>query len=83
MHLRISNSPGDLQQQFPFPPTPGDLWVLDTDYKTYSVVYSCQDNLIGTTEYGWILTRKPNGTRGLVIDDTFFTFLTLYVPCVF
>ena len=41
----------------------GDYRVLDTDYTTYSVVYSCTPFLFfWKTEYIWILTRahSPN-----------------------
>ena len=37
------------------------LEILDTDYKTYSVVYSSFKDAIGVGDggYAWILTRKP------------------------
>ncbi|XP_070560543.1 apolipoprotein D-like [Ptychodera flava] len=37
----------------------GDYWVLNTDYDTFSVVYSCQDFLgIARAELAWILSRE-------------------------
>lgn len=36
----------------------GDYRVLDTDYTTYSVVYSCTSYLFFKSENVWILTRK-------------------------
>ncbi len=51
----LSIRPGDLVQQFTFAPIQGDLFVLDTDYKTYSVNYSC----LGGIQYGWIMSRSP------------------------
>ncbi|KAL3881459.1 hypothetical protein ACJMK2_027901 [Sinanodonta woodiana] len=40
----------------------GDYWVLDTDYDSYSVVYSCSGyGGIFKTEFSWILTRDRNG----------------------
>jgi len=37
------------------------LEILDTDYKTYSVVYSSFKDAIGALDggYAWILTRSP------------------------
>ena len=38
----------------------GTYWVLDTDYDSYSIVYSCTEVLGGiySMEYVWILTRE-------------------------
>ncbi|KAJ8315163.1 hypothetical protein KUTeg_007313 [Tegillarca granosa] len=44
----------------------GNYWVLDTDYNTYSLVYSCQDLYIAHSEITWILTRDRAG----ISDDT-------------
>ncbi|KAJ8310337.1 hypothetical protein KUTeg_012202 [Tegillarca granosa] len=37
----------------------GNYWVLDTDYKTYTLIYSCT-NMIGIShiEFAWILSRQ-------------------------
>jgi len=43
----------------------GDYWLIDTDYTSYSLVYSCCQltvpyfNLPFRLEYSWILSRKP------------------------
>merc|ERR1712151_784978 len=37
----------------------GDYRVADTDYKNYSVVYSCFDYFFGKVYYAWILSRTP------------------------
>ncbi|CAC5396671.1 APOD [Mytilus coruscus] len=38
----------------------GDYWVLDTDYETYTLIFSCTDLLFGAThfEFAWILARE-------------------------
>ncbi|GIX93312.1 lipocln_cytosolic_FA-bd_dom domain-containing protein [Caerostris darwini] len=33
------------------------LWVIDTDYDTHAIVYSCQSLLVAYTEDVWILSR--------------------------
>lgn len=39
----------------------GPYWVLDTDYETYTVVWSCSVNLhILHVEFAWILARRPH-----------------------
>lgn len=44
---------------FPFAPA-GPYQVLDTDYKGYSVVYSCSHFFgVGTQEFLWVFTREP------------------------
>ena len=35
----------------------GDYEVIDTDYDTYAVVYSCHDYLAFHIKYGWVLSR--------------------------
>ncbi|CAL1294121.1 unnamed protein product [Larinioides sclopetarius] len=54
------NVPAKLKVKFDKVPRVGDYWVLDTDYKQYSVVFSCvslEDGL--KIEYLWILSRTP------------------------
>lgn len=59
-------SPGKLSVKFTSLPSPANsleanYWVLDTDYTTFSVVYSCRD--LGGLMSGkmvWILTREKN-----------------------
>merc|ERR1711976_111513 len=37
----------------------GNYWVIDTDYKTYSLVYSCQDvSGLASAQSAWILSRE-------------------------
>ncbi|KAG8181803.1 hypothetical protein JTE90_001459 [Oedothorax gibbosus] len=49
-----------LKVKFNSMPFSADYWVLDTDYKQYSVVYSCFSILnIFNAEYLWILSRTP------------------------
>ena len=35
----------------------GTYWILDTDYKSFASVYSCQDILLGRSVFAWVLTR--------------------------
>lgn len=37
----------------------GDYRVASTDYKNYSIVYSCFDYFFGKFYYAWILSRTP------------------------
>ncbi|VDI00428.1 apolipoprotein D and lipocalin family protein [Mytilus galloprovincialis] len=53
--------PGRLVVTFtPFTP-PGQYWVLDTDYESYSVVYSCRQDDFQKIESAFILTRARAG----------------------
>ncbi len=62
-------APAEITQAFPFPPVPSKLLILDTDYETYSAVYSCADRgIFGTTEYGWLMTRKANVSQAVVSE---------------
>merc|ERR1711976_240215 len=37
----------------------GNYWVIDTDYKTYSLVYSCQEvSGLASAQSAWILSRE-------------------------
>ncbi|KAL4221082.1 hypothetical protein ACF0H5_019344 [Mactra antiquata] len=49
----------------------GDYWVLSTDYKTYSVVWSCSEVFFRTfnTQFAWILTRDPAGISDSKRDE--------------
>ncbi|KAF2356923.1 Lipocalin/cytosolic fatty-acid binding domain [Trinorchestia longiramus] len=40
--------------------TDSNYWVLDTDYTSYAVVWSCRNALIFNTQFLWILTRERN-----------------------
>ncbi|KAG4073044.1 hypothetical protein HA402_009463 [Bradysia odoriphaga] len=59
-------SPGKLSVKFNSLPSPANnfeanYWILDTDYTTFAVVYSCRD--LGGLMSGkmvWILTREQN-----------------------
>lgn len=39
--------------------TAGDYEVIDTDYKSYALVYSCTSFLGWSYEYFWVLSRTP------------------------
>ncbi|XP_058799298.1 apolipoprotein D-like [Phymastichus coffea] len=51
-----------LSVAFPSLPVQFDApyWILDTDYTTYSVVWSCSDFGIFSTRNAWILTREQH-----------------------
>ncbi|XP_065580354.1 apolipoprotein D-like [Artemia franciscana] len=52
-----ASAPGSLVVEFPGQPD-GSYWVLDTDYTSWSAVYSC-DNFGGlAVEFGWVLARE-------------------------
>ena len=42
----------------------GDYEVLDTDYSTFAIVYSCSSYYLAKAEYIWVLTREQ------FVDDT-------------
>lgn len=39
---------------------PGDYWVLDTDYKTYSLVHSCTGFFFFNFQLNWVLSPLRN-----------------------
>ncbi|KAJ8303426.1 hypothetical protein KUTeg_019822 [Tegillarca granosa] len=39
-------------------------WILDTDYQTYSLVYSCENIVVGKLEFAWILSRTRDSAKG-------------------
>ena len=52
-------------------PDPSDRYnysIMDTDYDTYAIVYSCASLLWGfaSFEYLWILTREPEISNELL-----------------
>jgi len=48
-----------LQLRFSAKQAWGDYWVLDTDYKNYTLIYSCGPFLgISHVEFAWILSRQ-------------------------
>nr|CAH0105671.1 unnamed protein product [Daphnia galeata] len=53
----IPEDPGHLILSFPDTPD-GDYYVLDTDYTTYSAVYSCGNIGPVKIEYAWLLARE-------------------------
>ncbi|XP_074641365.1 apolipoprotein D-like [Tubulanus polymorphus] len=56
--------PAKLEVSFPVagPFAKGKYWVLDTDYETYSVVYSCSaDVKLAHADIVWILSRDRSG----------------------
>lgn len=60
--------PGELKVRFPLIPGGADYWVLDTDYGSFTTIYSCRSILfLFRVEIGWVLTRArqaPNKTVG-------------------
>ena len=52
--------------RFPTSPVDGDYEILDTDYDSYAVVYSCSQFLFFKYELGWILTREAKVSEDVV-----------------
>ncbi|XP_066295047.1 apolipoprotein D-like [Branchiostoma lanceolatum] len=52
-----SDVPAHLQVRFSSWQPWGKYWVLDTDYESYTVVYSCSYYIINKVEFLWILGR--------------------------
>ncbi|XP_060066467.1 apolipoprotein D-like [Ylistrum balloti] len=51
--------PAKLQVKFGKDIPYGNYWILDTDYKNYTLIYSCKDVLDLThVEFCWILSRE-------------------------
>lgn len=36
----------------------GQYWVLDTDYSSYTIVYSCTNLLVARLEFLWVMSRQ-------------------------
>ncbi|XP_014214465.1 apolipoprotein D [Copidosoma floridanum] len=62
--LAFQKSPDKAKLSVSFPSLPvqfdAPYWVLDTDYTSYGVVWSCVDFSIFSTRNAWILTRERN-----------------------
>ncbi|XP_053401113.1 apolipoprotein D-like [Mercenaria mercenaria] len=54
------NEKAKIKVQFSEKSPYADYWVLDTDYETYTLIYSCI-NILDVThlDFSWILSRKP------------------------
>ena len=66
-------TPGKLYVSF-FAEFGGDYRILDTDYTSYAIVYSCSTIFAGSisfAEYAWVLTRNP-----LTSSDPAFATIT-------
>jgi len=54
----------------PSPPPPGtqpNYWVLDTDYTTFTIVWTCNDKLgVFNTQILWILTRERSPNQATI-----------------
>lgn len=56
--VRNPEEPGKLSVTFGFG-LYGDYWVIDTDYTSYSAVWSCSSVFGFKAEFLWILSRTP------------------------
>ncbi|XP_015111737.1 apolipoprotein D [Diachasma alloeum] len=61
-----AKDPGKLAVRFSSSPVDGSYWILDTDYESYSAVWSCQSLLFANTQFAWILTREQNPSETVV-----------------
>jgi len=59
------NAPAKFLVQFAKGAPYSHYWVVDTDYKTYSLIYSCEDVAVAHIEFAWILGRNMT-----LADDT-------------
>ena len=55
------DAPGELDLYFAGFPA-GEYWILDTDYESYTAIYTCGDRRLLNirSETAWIMTREPN-----------------------
>jgi len=54
-----SSQPAKLKVKFSWWQPRGDYWVIDTDYTSYSIVYSCTSFFgVMKMEYAWVLARE-------------------------
>merc|ERR1711934_563465 len=60
------DNPGNWKASLPGSPIYGEANVLDTDYDSYAVVYSCYQFLFFKYELGWILTREAIASQVLI-----------------
>ncbi|CAK1550414.1 unnamed protein product [Leptosia nina] len=64
-----SDGSGKITVTFPNSPTPADIWVLDTDYTSYSLVYACNDLPDNKRRvYSWKLSRGKELTTEAVLN---------------
>ncbi|KAK0094088.1 hypothetical protein PV326_011835 [Microctonus aethiopoides] len=55
--------------EFPIPivgKAQGTYWILDTDYTSYSIVWSCTDFIFSHVKYLWVLTREPKPPKSVL-----------------
>lgn len=78
---------GKLQVKYTIPLTPETKYsVLETDYDSYAVLWSCQNLGLAHTQNAWIMSRKripPGEVLQKVMSrtsksDTIYNFLTQY-----
>ncbi|TNV78151.1 hypothetical protein FGO68_gene14548 [Halteria grandinella] len=46
----------------------GDYRVIDTDYETFALVYSCSSYYVAKSEYIWVLTREQNPDESVIFN---------------
>ncbi|KAJ8669023.1 hypothetical protein QAD02_000282 [Eretmocerus hayati] len=58
----VQKTPGDAKLGVIFPSSPikseGPYWIVDTDYDSYAVVWSCSELGFASAKIAWILTRE-------------------------
>ncbi|XP_013135715.1 PREDICTED: uncharacterized protein LOC106101136 [Papilio polytes] len=65
--LATTDGSAKLLVNFPGTPAPAEYWVLDTDYDSYALVYSCRNiNNQQQRVFGWKLSRTRNLTPAAV-----------------
>ncbi|KAL4713876.1 hypothetical protein ACJJTC_015530 [Scirpophaga incertulas] len=70
----ISVSDTEAKLEVHFPSVPGNFgapyWVVETDYTSYALVWSCNDFSLFHTSTSWILTRARN-PHSTVIENAY------------
>ena len=64
--LCVNFAPGSIDGCGEKPDCFSNYWVLETDYESYSVVYSCTQILELRNEFAWVLTRDINPAPEIV-----------------
>ncbi|XP_076109224.1 apolipoprotein D-like [Mytilus galloprovincialis] len=68
LYMPDTKHPANLKVKFASSAPYGDYWVLDTDYKKYTLIYSCGPFLgpLGHVEFAWILSRQRTLDQSIV-----------------
>ncbi|KAG1674181.1 hypothetical protein GQR58_015169 [Nymphon striatum] len=57
-NLTVPNPENPAKMDLNFPSTTKDLWIVDTDYKTYLATWNCKENYFGHYQTASIMSRE-------------------------